>query len=688
MGPYHLRGEQLILKTATTLLVFVLTIFAGIHKAIPEGRGLTDTSSSPFVKIRAVDMNDAKWTRGFWAERFAVCRETMVPKMWGLLSNTEISYAYANFRVAAGLEKGRHHGPAWNDGDLYKWLEAAAAVYAETRDEKLDRLMDEVIAAIAKAQREDGYLHTPVIIGQRLGDSNAKPFQDPLDFEMYNFGHLMTAACVHYRATGKDTLLNVATKACDYLDSAFRNPTPELAAHGICPSHYMGLVEMYRTTSNRKHLELAVRLFNMRDLVKNGTDDNQDRIPFRKQTAAVGHAVRANYLYCGAADLYSETGDASLIAPLEKIWSDVVSRKMYITGATGALYDGASPDGARSQKTISRVHQAYGRDYQLPNTTAHNETCASVANAMWNWRMLLITGEARFADVLELALYNGALAGISLDGKKFFYTNTLRQVKDLPFELRWSRQREPYISCFCCPPNIVRMIAESQNYAYGLTEEGVCVTLYGSSVLETKLRDGSPIRLTQETDYPWDGKIAITVGVDAKREFPILLRVPGWAEGAVAKVNGKSTAEAPAPGKYFTIRRDWSDGDLIEIEFPMPVRLMEAHPLAEELRNQAAVMRGPIVYCLESSDLPDGVAVPGITLSGDVRLQPRYDSNVLGGVIVLTGRAEFRKQDDWANILYRKMPQNAPKPVDIRLIPYYAWGNRGASEMTVWMPVR
>ena len=665
-----------------------LAAFVGISDAVPQGRGLTNTSSSPFVKFRAVDIDAVKWTRGFWADRFALCREVMVPNMWRLLSDPNVSHAYANFRIAAGLAEGRHRGPPWSDGDLYKWLEAAASGYAVARDEELDRLMDEVIAVIEQAQREDGYIHTSVIIKRRLGDSQARPFQDRLDFEMYNFGHLMTAACIHHRATGKPTLLNIAKKACDYLDSVFEHPTPELAENAVCPSHYMGMVEMYRTTRDRKYLELAKKFIDMRDLVAHGTDDNQDRIPFRRQTKAVGHAVRANYLYAGAADVYAETGDRSLLDALEKIWANVVFQKMYITGATGALYDGASPYGAKDQKSISRVHQAYGREYQLPNTTAHNETCANVANAMWNWRMLQISGDARFADVMELVIYNGALSGISLDGKKFFYTNTLRQVEDLPFELRWSRKREPYISCFCCPPNIVRMIAQVGNYAYSLTDDGVCVTLYGSSVLDTVLADGSPVRLSQQTDYPWDGRVRITVSVPQSKEFSILLRIPGWATGATVTVNGESVPAAPASGEYVTIRRKWSDGDVVELNLPMRVRLMEAHPLVEELRNQVAVKRGPIVYCLESSDLPKNVTVSEIVVPRDIRLRPRFDRNLLGGVTVLEGQAQYRKQSDWTDVLYRELPQGKPKAMGITLVPYYAWGNRGSSEMTVWMPVR
>jgi DUF1680 family protein len=650
-------------------------------------RGLNDTSSSPFVRMRSVGLTDVEWTRGFWADRFATCRETMVPQLGRIMGGVEYSQFYRNFELAAGLVEGRHRGPPWNDGDFYKWLEAAAAVFAVTEDQVLDRRMDEVIRTIGQAQRADGYLHTPVLIENRLGHEDARPFQDRLDFEPYNLGHLMTAACVHHRATGKESLLRVAVKAADFLVSAFQTPTPEMARQAVCPAHYMGIVELYRTTRDRRYLELARTLIDLRDRVEDGTDDNQDRIPFRQQTEAVGHAVRANYLYAGVADVYAETGDRTLLEPLLKLWEDVVSRKMYITGACGALFDGASPDGAKDQKSISRVHQAYGRRYQLPSSTAHNETCASVGNVLWNWRMLQITGEARFADVLELVLYNGALAGISLDGTRFFYVNTLRQLDRMPTELRWSRTRQPFISCFCCPPNLVRTIAEVANFAYGRSDDGLWVNLYGASVLETALDDGATMRLTQKTDYPWDGRVTITVEAAPERPCALRLRIPGWAREATLSLNGTPDQRRLEPGTYAEVRRAWSPGDVLELTLPMRVRLMQAHPLVEEAWNLVAVQRGPIVYCLESVDLAGGARVSAIAIPREIELKPRFDATLLGGVAVLEGRAIARHEPEWSGALYRELPGSPPTAVDLSLIPYFAWGNRGPSEMTVWMPV-
>jgi DUF1680 family protein len=492
---------------------------------------------------------------------------------------------------------------------------------------------------------------------------------------------------VHHRATGKANFLAVARKTADFLCEVFKEPTPRLARCAICPSHYMGMVEMYRTTREPRYLALARKFIEMRDLVQDGTDDNQDRIPFRKQNRAAGHAVRANYLFAGAADLYSETGDRSLLAPLLAVWDDLVSTKLYITGGCGALYDGASPDGAKQQKQIRRVHQAYGRPYQLPNSTAHNETCASVASVLWNWRMLQITGRARFADALELVLYNAALAGIGLDGKSFFYTNTLRQLDRMPAEMRWSRTRAPFISRFCCPPNVVRTIAEASNYAYSRSEKGIWVNLYGSSVLDTRLAGGAALKLTQETDYPWDGRVRITVGAAPKGPFSAMLRIPAWARGATLTVNGTREKRALEPGIYHEVRRAWSAGDSLELRLPLRAQLIQAHPLVEEARNQVAVKRGPIVYCLESTDLPKGVAVLDVAVPRGIELRPRFDGKLLGGVTVLEGKAVAVSEAAWGKDLYRELDSPTVRPIDLRLIPYYAWGNRGGSEMTVWIPL-
>jgi DUF1680 family protein len=615
--------------------------------------------------------------------------------MWRIMEGTNYSQFFQNFRIAAGLTEGRHRGAPFNDGDFYKWLESASATLAVANDPNLDQIIEGCIDVIARAQRADGYIHTPLLIAERNGDipvgpsSKPSPFQNPLDFEMYNMGHLMTAACVHYRVTGRTNFLAVARKAADFLYENFRDPTPELARNAICPSHYMGVIDLYRTARNPRYLDLAKKLFAMRDLVEGGTDDNQDRLPFSQQTNAMGHAVRANYLYAGAADLFIETGDLILWSTLERIWTNVVQQKMYITGGCGALYDGASPDGSKKQKSITRVHQAYGRNYQLPNLTAHSETCANIGNVHWNWRMFLATGDARFVDTFELALYNCVLSGVSLDGTNFFYANPLRALDPPPVELRWKSKRIPFLSSFCCPPNLARTITESSGYAWSKSTDGLWLNLYGSSRLKTKLFDGSTVQLTEETDYPWNGRVQIRIDECRDSSFAIHLRIPSWAKDATVRLNGNLADIHPTPGSYCEFRRSWNSGNIIDLDLPMSPRLIEANPFVEETLNQVALQRGPLIYCLESSDLPSKArfSLRDILVPSNIELAARFDRNLLNGMVVLEGKALARNAGNWDGQLYRDLQPTPLRPINVRFIPYFAWANRGPSEMTVWLPL-
>ena len=557
-----------------------------------------------------------------------------------------------------------------------------------TNDAALQKTLDEIIAVIARAQATNGYIDTWVQLHERETNSTVAPLHDRNNWEMYNMGQLLTAASIHYRVTGKTNFLAIACKAADYLDAAFQKPTPELALQNICPSHYMGIVELYRATGEPRYLALAKRWLAMRDLVKDGGSDNQDRIPFTDQTEAEGHAVRANYLYAGAADLFLETGDTNLWKPIAAIWTNVVTEKMYITGGCGALYDGAAPDGStRIRRNITKVHQSYGRDYQLPNTTAHNETCANIGNAFWNWRMFLATGDAKFMDVVELELCNSVLSGVALDGTNFFYTNPLRVTDPMPTELRWSRTRVPFVSSFCCPPNLVRTIAESAGYAYSKSTDGIWVNLYGGNVLTTELA-GDKIRLSQVTDYPWSGHVRIKIEACDKKEFALKLRIPGWADGASVRLNDQPefAGAAPAPAGYAEIRRVWQPGDFVDVNLPMPVRLMEANPLVEEDLNQVAIQRGPVVYCLESPDLPAGVKISDIRVPSDLDLRARFDHRLLDGVVVLDGKVFARAGENWNGKLYREVQPESFKTIATKFIPYSVWQNRGPSEMSVWLP--
>lgn len=647
---------------------------------------LVDVRQSPHAAIRSVGLDEVKWTDGFWADRFETCANRSLPAMWDIMRSTKYKPYLEHFLIAAGQTQGDYHGAQWNDGDFYKFLESACAVMAVTHDPKLEAIVDQSIAAIAAAQRDDGYIHTPVLIRIRNGDTTARPFEDRHNFEMYNMGHLMTAACVHHRVTGREDFLNVAKRAADFLYDTFRNPTPQLAQNSVCPAHYMGTVELYRTTRDPRYLELAQTFLDMRNLVEGG-DDNQDRIPFVEQREVVGHAVRANYLYAGAADLYAETGDAELWEPLEAIWDNLVSRKLYLTGGCGALYDGASPDMSEDQLHITRIHQAYGRNYQLPNLTAHNETCAAIGNVLWNWRMFLVDGDARFIDVTELSLYNAILSGVSLDGTSYFYVNPLRNLATLPTEMRWPRERVNYMTSFCCPPNVVRTVAEVGNYAYAKSADAVWVNLYGGNTLSTDLQSGR-VALRQVTNYPWEGSIRLTVEACPQGEFALNLRIPGWVvEPASIKVNGDSVSAVAKPGSFFEIRRQWRAGDVVELELPMPTTIVESHPQVEETRQQVALKRGPVVYCLESPDLPPGVAVNDVVVPRDLKPEVTFDSGLLDGVAALDANVLVRSTAPWNNELYRPIAETDERRVDVRFVPYYAWANRGKSEMSVWLPV-
>jgi DUF1680 family protein len=668
-------------KGTALLIILGMTIAQAFAQ-----KGLVNTNGSPYARLHGVDMGSVQWTKGFWAERYEVCRKTMVPELWATYHDADLCHSFKNFEIAAGLDTGSFKGPSFHDGDFYKTLEAVAGVYATTKDPTLDRMMDEAIAVIAKAQRNDGYVYTKSIIEQKqTGKRNM--FDDKLSFEAYNFGHLMTAACIHYRATGKTSLLTVARKATDFLIGFYDTATPEQARNAICPSHYMGIIELYRTTGEKKYLALAKKLIDIRGTTE-GTDDNSDRVPFRQMKRVVGHAVRANYLFAGVADVYAETGDTSLLHTLDLMWNDVMNRKMYITGGCGALYDGVSVDGiSYNPDTVQKVHQAYGKNYQLPNLSAHNETCANIGNLLWNRRMLQLTGDARYADIVELVLYNSILSGVSMDGSKFFYTNPLAASRDYPYQLRWSGGREKYIALSnCCPPNTVRTIAEVANYLYSLDEEGLRVDLYGGNTLSTKLHDGSTLRLTQQTDYPWDGAVQINLQEMPAKEMAISLRIPAWCPQATLSVNGKPVTEKIVAGTYAKLKRRWKAGDKITLTMDMPATLVTANPLVEETRNQVAVKRGPLVYCLESPDLPRGQSLTDILIPAGIRFKSTPMQIDNGRITALEGEARLTQPVNWSNTLYQPLTTTS-RPVTVKLIPYYAWANRGSSDMSVWLPV-
>jgi len=664
-------------------------------------QGLTDMSNSRQAQMKNTPMGAVKWTGGFWGDRFNMLSTTGIWDMWNTWNTPwEIiddmglhgSNGFRNFEVAAGTVKGKHHGPPFHDGDMYKWLEACAAVYAITKDPKIDALMDKFIEQVALAQRNDGYIHTPVVISERnagidthantenaagieIGKDQKHAFASRLNFETYNLGHLMTAGIIHKRVTGKTTLFDCGKKAADFLYNFLTNDAAELSRNAICPSHYMGAAEMYRETGDEKYLTLAKGLIAIRDSVTNGEDHNQDRHKFRDQYEAMGHAVRANYLYAGVADLYAETGEEQLMKNLSAIWDDIIQHKIYIMGGCGALYDGVSPDGTTyNQPSIQQIHQAYGRQFQLPQEAAHNEICAQIGMMLFSWRLFQTTGDGKYIDNIENELYNGILSGISLDGKDFFYTEALRRTKEFPYIMRWPKHRQHYITCFCCPPNTLRTLCEAQEYAYAINENTLYVNLYGQNALKTK-----DLEVEQITNYPWDGRITLTIK-KAKNLENVKLHKPDWAAEYTVKVNGE-----PAD---LDITRKWKKGDVIEVNFDMRPRLIEANPLVEEAKNQVAVQRGPIVYCLEGEDIEGGYRINDIAIPADIQFTEQKMTISGHEMTVLEGEAVLVNQEKWDNqTLYREIRPTNKKKVKIRLIPYYAWDNRGIQDMSLWLPL-
>ena len=647
---------------------------------------------SPNLRNHPLPSGSVCWQGGFWGDRFALCRDSALDAMEQILWETPNGASLFNFDKVAGKMLGSHEGTSWGDGDCYKWMEAITHVYCMTGNEAIRTKLDSLIGKIADAQEEDGYICTQIQL------TDKQRWEDLRYHELYNMGHLITAAVTHHRITGSSTFLEVARKLGDYLHDVFAPRPPELAHFGFNPSQIMGLVDLYRDTGKTRYLDLAATFVDMRGSQVGGTDLNQSLLPLRHETSAVGHAVTSAYLYCGASDFLSERIDPELGNALEAIWDNVVKSKMYVTGGTSALHFGVSMrpelfnqaggDGSqavqpRAQRT--QVHEAYGLEYQLPNATAYNETCANIAQAMWALRMLRLTGESQYADNMELILFNSVLSGMSLDGLRFCYTNPLRWYGDDHVLLSQDYfQRWADFHCYCCPPNVLRTLASLHEWAYGLGELELWVLLYGSSEAKCNVGGEREIHVQQETDYPWDGTVILNV-LDAPSEFTsIYLRIPGWATDATAVVND-GVAESAEAGTFHRIQRHWLAGDYIRLNLPMKTRRLAAHPKVEEARNHVAFARGPIVYCAETADLDDIDKITEIYVSRIGELEPCREQGALGDVVTLKGQGLRLKDSPVA--LYEEAKYEEPQSIPITLIPYYTWNNRGIGQMSVWLPL-
>lgn len=646
---------------------------------------LLDTRKSPLAKVYSIPHKDIKLSEGFWKERVDICANITIPHILSLFEDPDIFHVVENFKIAAEEAEGDFRGTPYGDGDFYKLLEGASYIAYKLDNEVMRQQLDDYIALIGRAQQDDGYISTKQIIGERQ-DTDVSRHGDIEDFEIYNFGHLMTAACQHKRLSGKNNFLDIAIKAANYLvnmyDEAAKLGTVQTA---VCPSHYMGLIELYRTTGDKKYLNTARLAIELRDKVENGTYDNQDKIPLAQHEKILGHAVRATYLYAGLADLYLEEQNKTYKKVLDRVWNNLTEKKLYITGGCGALYNGVSPYGLFWED--QKVHQAFGYEYQLPNVTAYNETCASMGNILWNYRMFAAEPQAKYFDIIERTMLNLALGAVSLDGDKYFYQNMLRRANKLDYELIWPLTRSHVISCFCCPPNLSRFIMESEEYMYMMSHNAVYVGMYGASKANLEFDNGTSVKLVQQTDYPWDGAIAFTPKDLVGEGFTLKVRIPGWVEsGYVQMGNQRRQLSRENAESYMDFHIRTSE-DIVKVNFDMPVRYTVAHPLAEEINNQVAVERGPLVYCMESYDVQVDTLDDILFLSNAQYSLKKYSIKGTRVIALESEGAILEQEDNDREALYQPLKAIGYKKIPVRLIPYFAWDNRGQGEMRIWTPI-
>ena len=614
--------------------------------------------------IQPVPFTDVQLTDEFWAPRIETNRKVSIPYAFG---KCEENGRMDNFAIAGGLKEGEHRGGyPFDDTDPYKILEGASYALSVRPDPKLDKYLDDLIALIAAAQEDDGYLFTcRTNDAKNLVNWYGKERWEKLggSHELYNMGHLYEAAVAHYQATGKRTLLDVAVKNADFLCTVFGPGKLEKT-----PGHQvieMGLAKLYRATGNENYLQLAKFYLDARG--PGGNPYHQSHQRPVDQSEAVGHAVRASYMYCGMADVAALTGDVHYRKAADRIWENVVTKKLYVTGGIGARGSG----------------EAFGKNYELPNESAYCETCAAIGNVMWNQRMFLSSGEAKYIDVLERTLYNALISGVSLEGDRFFYPN--------PLQSRGQHRRSPWFGCACCPGNMTRFMASVPGYVYAQAGDTIYVNLFVAGTGTIKMKNNT-VRIKQQTQYPWDGKVKITVEAERSEKFTIAVRIPGWARSEpvpsdLYRFAGTCTEKVSLSGKgkkvaldaeqgYDRIERQWKKGDVIELNLPMPVRRVLSHEKVAGNTGKVALQRGPVVYCAEWPD--NGGHVLDLVLADNVKLTTEDRKDMLGGVKVIRGKAAGATYDADAETVLKKER-------DFVAIPYYAWAHRGAGEMAVWL---
>ncbi len=650
---------------------------------IRAGSGPVDTTRSPHARLQTLPLPNASLAGGFWAGRRAVNRSVSLRHGFEML---ERAGNFHNLRLAAGLTQGEYRGRNFLDSDVYKWLEAVAWELGSEPDPGLQGLADQAIAPIAAAQRPDGYLNSY----HQAGGPSVEPaarWQD-LDHghELYCAGHLFQAAVAFQRALGDTRLLDVACRFADHICSLFGPGRRE----GTCghPEIEMALVELYRVTGQERYLEQAQLFIDRRGrrrmigLDSYGPEYHQDHLPLRDVSEAAGHAVRQMYLAAGTTDLYLERGEAALLTAMQRLWQDVAGSKTYITGGLGSRYEG----------------EAFGDAYELPSDQCYCETCAAIGGFMWNWRMLLATGEARHAGAMERALYNNILASPALDGHGYFYMNPLMvraarllRLSDNPAgrEQPVPVQRPQWHSVACCPPNVMRLLSSLGHYLATHDERGLQIQQYAPSDITCELKPGRDVGVHVTTAYPWRGEIRLEIALSDDEAWELALRVPEWCPAATIAVNGEKTEPVLAPDGYARLARTWRVGDVVDLSLAMEPVLIESNPRIDATRAAVAIQRGPLVYCLEDCD--QEVAGRLLDVEVDVRqpLQERWAEDLLGGVMLVEAAGYYRDPGPWDGRLYRPVGEagaHAGTPARLVAVPYYAWANRGIGGMRVWLP--
>jgi DUF1680 family protein len=618
------------------------------------GSSVTPTEDAR-VRLRPLDPTGVQILGGLLADRQRVNREVTLLRG---AEELERAGTLDNLRIAAGRIEGDRRGMVFSDSDVYKWLEAIAWEIGREPSPELEALARETIDLVASAQEPDGYLNSWC----QVVDPSWRWTDLEMGHELYCAGHLLQAGVAFARATGDVSLLTVARRLADLIDEVFGSGgRAETDGH---PEVEVALVELYRQTGERRYLELANTLVTRRGhgMFAGGRFDldyYQDAEPVRDARSIVGHAVRALYLAAGATDLYAETGDDALLASMLRQWDDLASTKTYLTGGVGSRH----------------YDEAIGDPYELPPDRAYCETCAAIASIMWNWRLLLVTGESRFADLLERTLYNGFLSGHSLDGESFFYSN--------PLQSRTGERRHRWNPVACCPPNIMRLLASLHHYLATTGDGGVQLHQYATSTIRAVLPVAGPVELAVETGYPWSGSVTVEVVASGEAEWTLSLRVPAWARGAV--VDGQPVA----PG-YAELSRRWRPGDRVVLELDVSPRLTAANPRIDAVRSCLALERGPVVYCFEAGDLPAGADLADVALQTDPAPADSGPLTQLGDVPGVSVEGIVRDLDGWTQVEYadvRELPgDGAAAPARLLAVPYFAWANRGDGGMRVWLP--